>query len=107
MTYLKSPKAYINDCNYLEEDVNPVKLNMLWENHIKKICLKQLSQTCEFSGKIAVSGAILTRIEREKFRENRYLCNEKPYYLFPTDQIPLYVYLKINPKEDQLIYEVN
>lgn len=107
MAYLKSPKAYIDDCNYFGEEVNPVKLNQLWENRIEKLCLKQLLKTCELSGRIAVNGQIMSRKEREKFKENRYPFNGKAYYLFPFDQIPLYVFIKINPKQDQLIYEIN
>lgn len=107
MAYLKAPKAYIKDCEYFGENVNHVKLNELWENYIEKLCLKQLLRTCELSKRIAINGEIMSRRERGEFRENRYPLNDKTYYLFPFDQIPLYVYIKINPKEDQLIYEIN
>lgn len=102
---LPSPETYIHRCNFYGKTINPVKLNLRWKEYAKQIYTKQLIQACKSTGRIAVHSGILSRTERERYRDSRYYADKKVYYLFPADQVPLDIYCKIKPQTGEFVYE--
>lgn len=102
---IKSPETYIHECNFYGRTINPVKLNMRWKEYTKQIYIKQLIQACKSTGRIAIHSSLLSRSERDRYKNNRYYAQKKVYYLFANDDIPLFIYCRLSPQQGQLIYE--
>lgn len=102
---IQSPETYIYQCSYYGKSINPIKLNMRWKEYTKQIYMRQLVQACKSTGCIAVHSGLLSRSEREKYKEQRYYCDKKVFYLFSAESVPLDIYCKLSGRDEQLIYE--
>lgn len=75
---------------------------------VKKQQRKQselMLRMCKAAGQIAVSSAILTRRQRDKYRENKFQEGKHVYYLFDNKYIPADIGLLIDLRSGEVIYQ--
>jgi len=90
---------------YFGKEVNIVRYNSLIKRYMNQQQREQLEATCRITDHIAVSSGHLSRREREKHPDRRLLIGRHVFYLFKMREIPLEVYVKINPIEGVYIYD--
>lgn len=103
---IPAPHRFTFYNNYVNgKEINTVKLNLMWKEYMKQVCVDSLLEACKSTGCVAIATGYLSRHEKDQHKGKRYRCDNKSFYLFPVDQVPMSIYCKLTPKDGKLIYE--
>lgn len=85
--------------------VNPLHLLTMMVRKQNRRQLELMRRMCQAMDKIAVSSAILTRRQREKYRENKFQEGKHVFYLFDNKYCPADIGLLVDLKSREVIYQ--
>ena len=66
-----------------------------------------ITDICKINNQIAVSSKLLTRRQKDKYKDNRFTSGRNTFYLFLIDSVPFDVYHRIKhlEEENKYVYE--
>lgn len=102
---LLSPDTYTFYRIFLGKEINPVVLNKKWKEYLEQTYSNQLAQACMATKSIAVRSTLLSRHEKDTYKDRRYYSGIKVYYLFPENDVPLNIYCRLNQEDGEIVFE--
>jgi hypothetical protein len=102
---LLSPDTYTFNRIFLGKEINPVVLNKKWKEYLEQTYTNQLTQACKATKSIAVRSTLMSRHEKDMYKDQRYYSGIKVYYLFPENDVPLNIYCRLVQDEGKVVFE--
>lgn len=89
------------------EEISIRQYNRIVSVYIETMKLEIIEQSCKATNTIAVSAALLTRRQREKYKEKKARVGRYTYYYFDKNNVPLDVLEAIDWADDRLVFTKN
>lgn len=101
---IENPINWAYRQHYYGRQINLVVYAKKVSQYMTQEHLKTLEDICRVTKHIAVSSHYLTRHQRHVYSSQRTSIGIATFYLFPADQVPLEIYIKLEPEDDVYIY---
>lgn len=101
---MKNPHQWLYNRHMFGKNINVIaydKMVRTWNEQQKNELIENM---CLASNQIAIASRILTRLQHEKYREKRVKDGRNAFYLFPCDNIPMDIFLKVKPEYGKRTY---